>query len=101
MFIKKLLQLAVIFQFEDSDVGVDEIYNTVEIETSDTGGYKTESTVSKNDNIMTSDQQATSDQTPSVTASVTPSVTINDSVNNQGIKNILFTICIFMVSHDH
>ena len=87
---------AVIFQFEDSDVGVDDIYNTVEIETSDTGGYKAENTVNKDDNITTSNQEVTSDPTPSVSPSVTtssvalsvaPSVTINDSENSQGITH--------------
>lgn len=86
-----MLWITVIFQFDDSDVGVDDIYNTVEVETSDTGGgYKAQKRAIKDDdNIIVSDQEATSDEellvTPCVTSSVAPSVTINDSVNNQGI----------------
>ena len=89
---------AVIFQFEDSDVGVDDIYNTVEIETSDTSGHKAENTVNKDGNITMSNQQVTSDPTPSVSPfvttssvalSVAPSVTINDSENSQGITHII------------
>ena len=87
----------IIFQFEDSDVGVEDVYNTVEIETSDTDMVKDDCVIissqpdevilSQPDEIISSQPDEIiisqpSSQPPSFQSS---STTMKNSIHNQGI----------------
>ena len=76
-FLKLFIVGLLFFQFEDSDVGVEDVYNTVEIETSETDMVK--------DDCMTVSSQPAGIISSRPPSSKSPSATMKNCINNQGI----------------